>query len=41
MGAGVSSINRLRKAIVLRAYNTREENETLEDQFRKHTYKKV
>jgi hypothetical protein len=41
MGAGVSTVNRLRKAIILRAYNIRDKNETLEEQFKRHTYKKV
>jgi len=34
MGVGVSSL-RLRKALVIRAYNLREEDETLDEQFRK------
>mmetsp|Transcript_21437 Transcript_21437/g.31058 ORF Transcript_21437/g.31058 Transcript_21437/m.31058 type:complete len:520 (+) Transcript_21437:166-1725(+) len=40
MGAGASSINRLRKALIMRAYNTRNADETLEEQFHKHTYRK-
>lgn len=41
MGAGASSSNsRLRKALILRAYNARENGDTLEDQFKKYTYKK-
>lgn len=41
MGAGVSSMNRLRKALVMRAYNLRDSEETLEEYFKKYTYKKV
>jgi hypothetical protein len=41
MGAGVSSMNRLRKALVMRAYNLRKPGETLHDFFKKHTYRKV
>ena len=37
MGVGVSSL-RLRKALVIRAYNLREEDETLDEQFRKLCY---
>eukprot|EP00607_Mallomonas_marina_P006258 CAMPEP_0182439088 /NCGR_PEP_ID=MMETSP1167-20130531/86206_1 /TAXON_ID=2988 /ORGANISM="Mallomonas Sp, Strain CCMP3275" /LENGTH=413 /DNA_ID=CAMNT_0024632689 /DNA_START=93 /DNA_END=1334 /DNA_ORIENTATION=- len=40
MGAGASSLMRLRKTLVLRAYNTRKNDETLEEQFRRYTYKK-
>ena len=41
MGAGASSMNRLRKAILMRAYNVRNSDETLEEQFRKYAYRKV
>lgn len=40
MGAGASSQNRLRKALVIRAFNTRSENETIEEQFSRFVYKK-
>ena len=35
MGAGASSLGRLRKAIVIRSYNLRKPNETVDEQFRK------
>lgn len=35
MGGGVSSLNRLRKAIVIRAYNLRKPDDTVDDQFRR------
>lgn len=35
MGAGASSLNRLRKAVVIRAYNLREPDATVDDQFRR------
>ena len=35
MGSGASSLNRIRKAIVIRAYNLRKPDETWEDQFRR------
>ena len=38
MGAGISSL-RLRKAIVIRAYNLRKGNETLEEQFRSFAWR--
>ena len=44
-GAASTNINapasnaRLRKALILRAYNIRGREETLEDQFLKYTYK--
>jgi hypothetical protein len=41
MGAGASSMNRLRKALLMRAYNIRNSDETLEEQFRKHAYREV
>lgn len=40
MGSGVSII-RLRKALVIRAYNLRKPEESLDDQFEKFTYTKV
>ena len=40
MGVGVSSL-RLRKAVVLRAYNLRQGDETLEEQFRKYAFRGV
>jgi hypothetical protein len=39
MGAGASTLNRLRKAIVIRAYNLRKPNETIEEQFRPHAFR--
>jgi hypothetical protein len=45
MGAGASShttpssLNRLRKALVMRAYNIRKSDETLEELFRPHAYR--
>jgi hypothetical protein len=41
MGAGASSMNRLRKALVMRAYNLRDPGQTLEDFFKAYTYRKV
>ena len=43
MGAGASAANnnRLRKALILRAYNVRPKGQTLEDQFMKFSFKKV
>ena len=41
MGAGASSLNRLRKAVLMRAYNVRQSDETLEEQFRKYAYRAV
>jgi hypothetical protein len=43
MGAGASAAGntRLRKAIIMRAYNTRQADETLEDQFRKYAFLEV
>jgi hypothetical protein len=38
MGVGVSSL-RLRKAVVLRAYNLRDGDQTLEEQFRKYAFR--
>jgi hypothetical protein len=35
MGGGASSLTRLRKAIVIRAYNLRAADETVDDQFRR------
>jgi hypothetical protein len=35
MGGGASSLTRLRKAIVIRAYNLRTADETVDDQFRR------
>lgn len=35
MGGGASSFSRLRKAIVIRAYNLRAADETVDDQFRR------
>jgi hypothetical protein len=39
MGSGASSLVRLRKAILIRAYNLRKPDETLDDQFRKYSYR--
>jgi hypothetical protein len=41
MGAGVSSMTRLRKTLVMRAYNLRDEGQTLEDFFKEYSYCKV
>jgi hypothetical protein len=41
MGGGVSSLSRLRKAIVIRAYNLRKPDETLDDQFRRFAVRDV
>jgi hypothetical protein len=43
MGAGASAAHnsRLRKALVMRAYNSRPRDTTLEDQFAKYAFKKV
>jgi hypothetical protein len=40
MGGGVSSIGRLRKALVIRAYNLREEGESIEEQFLEHAFQR-
>jgi hypothetical protein len=37
MGAGASTASRLRKALVIRAFNLRSPNESLEDQFQPYT----
>jgi hypothetical protein len=42
MGGGVSttnSISRLRRTLVIKAYNLRRSDESLDDQFRKYTHK--
>eukprot|EP01041_Mallomonas_annulata_P008592 gene8592-17721_t len=41
MGAGASSLMRLRKTLVIRAYNTRKGDETLEEQFKPYIYRKT
>ncbi len=41
MGSGVSSMLRLRKTLVIRAYNLRGKDETVEEQFSKYAYPKV
>ena len=38
MGGGASSLNRLRKTLLLRAYNLRSEDMTLEEQFSPFAY---
>jgi len=38
MGGGVSSLARLRKTLVIRAYNTRKKDQTIEDQFIVHSF---
>ena len=40
MGAGASSLMRLRKALVIRAYNSRKKEETLHEQFFPYAYRK-
>lgn len=40
MGSGVSSLARLRKAVLIRAYNLRSADETLIDQFMPYAYQK-
>lgn len=40
MGSGVSSLARLRKAVLIRAYNLRASDQTLIDQFMPFTYQK-
>ncbi len=39
MGSGASSLLRLRKALLIRAYNLRSADETIDDQFRKFSYR--
>jgi len=39
MGAGASTLARLRKAIVIRSYNLRQPNETVDEQFRKYAHR--
>ncbi len=39
MGSGASSLVRLRKAVLIRAYNLRKADETLEEQFRKYSFR--
>lgn len=41
MGSGVSSLVRLRKALVIRAYNLRGADQTIEEQFDKYAFRKV
>ena len=38
MGSGVSSLARLRKTLVIRSYNTREKDQTMEEQFIVHSF---
>jgi hypothetical protein len=40
MGSGVSSLSRLRKTVLIRAYNLRPENQSLIDQFMPFTFPK-
>jgi hypothetical protein len=40
MGAGASSFSRLRKAVLIRAYNLRPSDQSLIDQFLPYTYQK-
>lgn len=40
MGSGASTLNRLRKAIIIRAYNLRPEDQSLMEQFLPFTYQK-
>lgn len=40
MGGGASSVSRLRKSLVIRAYNMRKRDDTFDDQFRKYAFKK-
>lgn len=40
MGSGISSLARLRKAVLIRAYNLRASDQTLIDQFMPFTYQK-
>lgn len=39
MGSGASSLARVRKALIIRAYNLRKNDETLDEQFRKFSYR--
>jgi len=41
MGGGASSLIRLRKALVIRAYNLRKAELTLDEQFRPHAIRQV
>jgi len=41
MGGGASSLIRLRKALVMRAYNLRNSQQTLDEQFRPFSYRLV
>jgi len=41
MGGGASSLIRLRKGIVMRAYNLTTSKQTLDEQFRPHSYRQV
>ena len=41
MGGGASSLIRLRKALVIRAYNLRSAEQTLDEQFRPLTFRHV
>lgn len=38
MGSGSSSLPRLRKALIIRAYNVRKEDETLDELFREYAH---
>ena len=39
MGAGASSLARLRKAIVIRSYNLKKPNQTIEELFKSYTFR--
>lgn len=39
MGAGASSLARLRKAVVIKSYNLRKSNQTIEEQFKCYAFR--